>query len=432
MTRSRLLVAGTAVAVVLIAVATVLLLSGSSEKRATAVFSQVVGLYPGDQVRVVGVPVGTVDAITPTAHGVRVELRYAADAPVPDGAQAFILAPTLVTSRFVQLSAARAGGPRLPDGAVIGLDRTAVPVEYDELKGQLDELTHALGPTGVNADGSLGRAVSSGARNLAGNGPALNRTVAQLAAAVGALSDGREDLFGTVRNLQTAVTALRGADDQVRGFTTQLGQLSGTLAGSSADLGRALEVVDSSVERIGGFVREHRDRLGADLDGLSSVTRNLAHNRQALADILQIAPSAVSNFQNVYDPFSGAITGALAGTQLQDVNSVACSLLFAEGGGFDGCRSDLRPLLDRVRLDYPPVAFSGVRRNGSLNSITADQGKAPDPHPELQPPYDPSATPPKPHQGAGTQPYLSRGTPPGSPGPRSLADLFPPGPAGGR
>jgi phospholipid/cholesterol/gamma-HCH transport system substrate-binding protein len=404
-----LLVAGvlavTAVAAVLVAT-----LAGPGQKHATAVFSQVVGLYPGDQVRVMGVPVGTVEKITPSPDGGRVELSYSADAPVPADAQALIVAPTLVTARFVQLTPARVAGPRLPDGAVIGLDRTAVPVEFDEIKRQLDELTTALGPTGADADGSLGRALSTAARNLDGNGATLNQTVDQLAKAVGALADGRGDLFNTVRNLETVIAALRGADGQVRGFTTQLDQLSGTLADSSGDLGRALDLVDSSVQRIGEFVREHRDQLSVDVHGLDRVAQNLDGNRQALADLLQIAPTAVSNFQNIYDPFSGSLTGSVAGTQFQDLNSLTCSLLFTRGSGYDGCKAGLSPVLGAAHLDYPPAALDALRRNGSRNSIEENQTTRPDPHPTVRPPYDPARTPPKPHQGAGTRPYPAAGS----------------------
>jgi phospholipid/cholesterol/gamma-HCH transport system substrate-binding protein len=426
MTRTHTLVAGAVLTVAAVVGAAVMLLLGPSEKHVTALFSQVVGLYPGDQVRLLGVPVGVITAIEQAPRGVRVQFTLDPDAPVPADAKALLMAPTLVTERFVQLTPARLAGPRLLDGAVIGLDRTAVPLEFDQLKRQLDDLTKALGPTGANADGALGRVVSAAAKNLRGNGTTINQTISQLATALGALSDGREDLVGTVSNLQTLASALRNSDDQVRGFTTELSQLSGTLAESSGDLGKALDVLDSSARRIGGFVHEHRDRLGTDVNDLAKVADNLAANRQALADLLQIAPTAVSNFQNVYDPFSGAIVGALAGTQFQDVNSLACALLFAKGGGFDGCRQNLSPLLARIHLDYPPAAFAAVQRNGSRNTILAQQGKRPDLPPLLQPPYDPAVTPPKPHQGAGTQPYFSPGSPGSGANNRALARLFAP------
>lgn len=417
MTRRRWWGATAVLVVVSVAAVSVWLLATPSRKHASAIFSQAVQLFPGDKVRVLGVDVGRITQIHQAPGGVRVDFYYDASAPVPADANAVIMSPTLVTGRFVQLTPAKASGPRLPDDAVIGLDRTRTPVEYDEVKKQLEELTKALGPSGVNADGTLSRTLTTAARNLDGNGGNIHNSVDQLARAVGALSDGRQDLFGTVRNLQTFVSALREADREVAGFSNQLGQLSGTLADSSNDLGKALDTVDSSVNRIGAFVHDNRDQLSDDLRALSHTAQALEANRQALADLLQVAPTAVSNFQDIYDPFSGSITGAFALTQTQDLKSTVCGLVAAPDAGYQGCKAALGPLLDLLNIDFPPAAVNGLQRNGSENAITQDQIKRPDPDPNLRPPYDPSVSPPKPLRGTGAQPYG------GSSPQRSSADI---------
>ena len=59
-----------------------------------------------------------------------------------------IVAPNLVAARYVQLTPAyESSGPTMPDGAVIPVERTAVPVEWDEVKAQLTRLATELGPT---------------------------------------------------------------------------------------------------------------------------------------------------------------------------------------------------------------------------------------------------------------------------------------------
>lgn len=411
MTRGRLIAAAVVVALV---AGVVWVLATPSRKHASAIFSQAVQLFPGDKVRVLGVDVGRITAIAQVPQGVRVDFDYDASAPVPADASAVIMSPTLVTGRFVQLTPARVSGPRLADDAVIGLDRTRTPVEFDQIKQQLQELSTALGPDGVNADGALSRTLTTTARNLAGNGGDIHKSVDQLARAVGALSDGREDLFGTVRNLQTLVTALRGADSQVAGFADQLDKFSGTLADSSDDLGKALDVIDSSVDRIGSFVRDTRDPLSDDLKALSKVAGTLKDNRQVLADLLQVAPTGVSNFQNIYDPFSGSITGAFALTQFQDPTTSVCSLLFGVPSGGDACQTVFGGLLKSAGIAYPPVALDTLQRNGSKNAITQDQTKRPDPHPHVHPPYDPGVTPPRPLHGTGARPYFGSTGPDGS------------------
>jgi phospholipid/cholesterol/gamma-HCH transport system substrate-binding protein len=371
---------------VLAAGVVVALVGGQRTKGATAYFTQVTNLFPGDEVRVMGVPVGHVTAVAPEPGRVRVDLEYDADAPVPADAGAAVMAPTLVSGRFVQLAPARPDGPRLADGAVIGLDRTIVPVEWNEITEQLDRLTQALGPQGANADGSLDRLLGTAAANLDGNGEDLRATIASLSRAVGTLSDGREDLFGTVQNLQTVVSALAASDAQVDRFNTQLAAVSDQLAGSSADLGRMLDVLDSSVARIGAFVRDNRDRLSGDLDVLQKVAANLADNRQALADVLQVAPTAVSNFHNIYDPLTGGITGAFALANMRDPANFLCASIFSAGGTPEQCKQAIGPLAEVARMDYPPVRANPLQRNGAANQIDSAGAPAPAPQAALAPP----------------------------------------------
>jgi phospholipid/cholesterol/gamma-HCH transport system substrate-binding protein len=393
--RLSLIVGGLLVAAVV--VAALVFATTHHHKTVAAIFPQVVQLYEDDDVRVLGVPVGKVTKISQAPDGVRVDMYYDADAPVPADAKAVIVAPTLLNRRYIQLDPAKLAGPRLPDGAVLGPDRTAVPLEYDEIKKQLDQLATALGPQETQTNGALGRVLTTAADNLRGNGPNLHGSVENLAKALGTLSDGRDDLFGTVRNLQTLVTALRGADADVTGFTQELAQTSDTLAASSNDLGKALDTIDSSVHRIGEFVGQNRNELSESVKGLKNISDTLADNRQALANVLQIAPTAVSDFQNIYDPFSNAITGALAPTNFNDLNSLIG--LFGQL---------ITPVLGTFPAGtFPPNAFP--ERNGSRNYILETDGrcKPPKDDPDVKAPYNPALTPPQPYGGTGTQPYFT-------------------------
>ncbi|MDT7711279.1 MAG: phospholipid/cholesterol/gamma-HCH transport system substrate-binding protein [Pseudonocardiales bacterium] len=377
---------GAVVAVLLLGGVAFAVLKPGSEKTATVYFTQVVNVYPGDPVKLMGVQIGAIDSITPEKNKVRVDLHYDADAPIPADAGAAILAPTLVSGRFVQLAPARSAGPRLADGAVIDVDRTVVPVEWGQIVNQLNQLSSALGPQGANKDGSVTRLLNTTAANLQGNGSDLHATIESLSQAVGTLSNGRDDLFGTVRNLQTLVTALAESDQQVGQFNTRLAQVSGTLADSSGDLATMLDTLDSSVQKIGAFIRDNRNQLSGDLDGLKQVSQTLADNRQALADILQKAPTAISNFQNIYDPFSGSITGAFALTNLRDPAQFLCGAIFSVGGTPDQCKQAVGPLADLAKMDVVPVRANPIQRDGGSNQINAGDGVAPPQNPTLAPP----------------------------------------------
>ena len=71
---------------------------------------------------------------TPLGDRVRITLEYDGDIKLPADAKAVMISPSVVGDRFIQLGPAYTGGPALPDNARLGIDRTAVPVELDDME----------------------------------------------------------------------------------------------------------------------------------------------------------------------------------------------------------------------------------------------------------------------------------------------------------
>lgn len=395
-----------AVAVVaLIATAAVALVHHANTKKVSAIFTQAVQLYPNDDVKVRGVKIGTIDSITQVPGGVRIDMTYDADAPISENARAAIIAPTLLNRRYVQFAPASHNGPQLPDGITLGPDRTATPVEYDQIKEQLNQLALTLGPANGQTNGALTRVFAATANNFRGNGHTLNDTITNLSKALGTLSDGRTDLYYTISNLNNVVGALRQADSDVYGFNNELATTSKVLADSSGDLSKALDGIDSSFGDLKDFLKDNRDPLTTDVNKLSKVVDNLSDNRQAIADVLQRAPNLVTNFQNIHDAFSGAIGGALAAETPAEAATGALLV-----GAFVGA------IFTPFGI---PISGLNVERNGSKNYIDPGDGqcKKPDAHPHREPVYNPVVTPPvAPDGGVGTQPYFTRNTKCNAPG----------------
>lgn len=276
-------------------------------RKVTAHFAAAVGVYPGGDVRVLGVKVGTIDEVTPEGKTVKVVFTVDRDVRVPENAQAVVVAPSVVSDRYVQLTPAYTGGPVLGDDAVIPRERTATPVELDELYSSLDKLTTALGPNGANADGALADLLNSAAKNLEGNGQALNDTLKNLGQATRTLSGSKEDLFATVDNLQKFTAMLAANDSQVRDFNQQLADVSKLLADERGDLGAALSELATALGQVQGFVKDNREALKSNVDKLASITQVLVNQRAALAETLDVAPLALGNLQNSYNAASGTL-----------------------------------------------------------------------------------------------------------------------------
>ncbi|MFD4142667.1 MULTISPECIES: MCE family protein [unclassified Streptomyces] len=352
------------VALALVAGATaVALWPRANPVRVTAYFPRTVGIHPGSDVRVLGVRVGEVKEITPEGRRVRVELEYESGRKVPADAQAAIINSSVVSDRYVQLLPVYRGGPAMADGAVIPESRTAVPVELDRVFDSLHTTAEAFGPRGANGDGSLSRLLGVSADNLEGQGDQLHRTVEDLSLAVTTLSDGRKDLFGTVRNLQVFTAALAADDRGVRSFNDSLAKVADQLAGERKDLAAALRHLGKALGDVSVFVRDNEKTLTADVKGLSKVTKVLVTQRAALAELLEVAPAGLSNLQNAYNPSSGTLDTRNNLEGAQDPAALLCSLLRTTGdaGGPNPDCKELEKLFGTLpRLPHTaPVSGTG-------------------------------------------------------------------------
>jgi len=282
-------------------------LRDGTDRRVSAVFSGVIGLYEGNDVRVLGVKVGHVDTVEPQGKQVKVDMLVDRDVVLPLDAKAVIVAPSLVSDRYVQFTPVYRGGPELADGTVIGMDRTATPLEVDELAASLNRLSNDLGPNGVNKNGALSDLLNTAARNADGNGQALNDTITQLSQLSGTLSANSTELFGTVDNLQKFTTALATSDAQVRSFSDQVTSATQFLAAERGTLAAAVRQLSETLPMVQQFINDNRGRVKSNVDKLAAITQVVVQERAALAETLDVTPVGLSNIINSYNGGSGAL-----------------------------------------------------------------------------------------------------------------------------
>ncbi|WP_086838128.1 MCE family protein [Amycolatopsis kentuckyensis] len=307
--RGRSLVTWLAFACILALIVTAglyLVFRSSNGTKLSAYFGKTVGLYAGSSVRVLGVPVGEVTDVTPEGAAVRVDMRVD-DVALPADVGAVVVAPSLVSDRYVQLTPAYDSGPVLASGTVLAKDRTATPVELDDLYSSLDKLSTALGPNGANSDGALSGVLDTAANTLKGNGASLNSTVGQLAELAKTLDGSKDDLFSTVQNLNSFTGALAQSDQQLNEFYGRVADVSRFLAADSSEVGAALQSLGGALGDVQQFVNDNKTALESNVDKLASLSKVLVDQRAALAEVLDIAPTGATNFINSYDAASGTI-----------------------------------------------------------------------------------------------------------------------------
>ena len=220
------------IVVALLAAAVVTWLGGEERKTLTAHFPRTISIYEGSDVRVLGVPIGTVDSVTPSGTDVVVTMSYDAEVKVPADAEAVIIAPSIVGDRFVQLTPVYTEGQVLADGATLRRP-TAVPLELDQIYPSLDDLTVALGPNGANENGALTDLLEVDRRQLRRPGrevPPDHPGLQQAHRDPGRQQGGALRLR---RGLEGFIGTLADNDATVREFNQSLASVSDLLAASA-------------------------------------------------------------------------------------------------------------------------------------------------------------------------------------------------------
>ena len=268
----------------------------ATRKTLTAHFPRTVSVYEGSDVRVLGVPVGTVDTVDALRHRREVTMRTTTRCKLPADAKAVIIAPSIVGDRYVQLTPGLLGRAARcsPTAPTLTDEQTAVPLELDQIYYSLDQLTVALGPDGANENGALSDLLAVDRRELRRPGRRQFRQTDQ--GLRQAQPDPVQQQGGAVR-----LAPRRSRASSRRWPTTTRPSASSTsrwptsptmLEGERERAGRvAEEPRRSRMDQVSGFVEDNREILGRNITGLNRVAKVLVKQRDALDEMLHDRPA---------------------------------------------------------------------------------------------------------------------------------------------
>lgn len=115
---------------------------------------------------------------------------------------------------------------------------------------------------------------------------------------------------------------------------------------------------------VSDFVKKNKKSLTSDVKGLSKVTKVLVTQRAALEELLEVAPTGLSNLNNAYNPSAGTLDTRNNAQQAQDPASLLCSVLRTTGdeGGKNPDCTELKKLFDSL-----PKAPRGSAVTGTVD-----------------------------------------------------------------
>lgn len=269
---------------------------GSGTYTVRAELTRSFNLFPGSPVKVLGVDVGQVaDIIVPDgAETVEVIMRIQDDVDIPADSTAFVVPASLLGERYVQL-AAYTEGPRMADGAVIPVDRTQVPYEFDEVMTGLEDFVGGLeGP-------EVGRFVANVAETLEGQGEQLGRTIDSASEAIGVLRDNDAELIELASRLADLNQTLSSRDQELARLLQDFDTVAASLVGDRDDIDGALTGLVRVTAELDGMLQVNRAKLEDDIAVLTRVGRTVERNLDNVSTVILYSAELFRHAERVID-----------------------------------------------------------------------------------------------------------------------------------
>ncbi|GAA3833794.1 MCE family protein [Nocardioides panacisoli] len=312
-------------------------LPGSAGSREiSAYFEDSAGLFKGNDVGILGVVVGKITDISPDGDRVKVTMEVDGDYKIPQDAGAVVVARSVATDRYVELTPVYTGGPEMKDGAEIPLNRTRTPVDFDQVLQSLNRFATGIAGSKDTID-AVKRFISAGTKALQGRGPLLNQTIHSLADGVNGLNAQREDVAATIKSLDTLLGTVAQNEGTARTFIQQVAKASDLLASERTNFRTALRTLNTAVTQVARFAVDNRDQIVRALGGSTRLMRNVLGKQDQLQEILRDMPLALQNIQlaktsdnklpTVLDPLALAPLGGLLQGVCDKLPPAVCDLL---------------------------------------------------------------------------------------------------------
>lgn len=274
--------------------------TGGSETRLTVQFADATGLFHGNDVGIRGVKVGEVESITPAGGHVDVEIVVDGDVTLPADVGAVIVSRSVATDRYVELTPAYTSGPVLESGAVIAMDRTRTPVEFEDLLGSLEDVSIAFS-SADGSDGPLHDLLAGTAANFQGQGSTIASGMSDLATVLVSLSGSMPAVEENLVNLDTLTQTLAGNDALVRDFVGQVTAATSMLDRQKLQIETTFDAITAMLQGLTEFSANHRGQIAGQIENFVLLADELKAHEAQIAQLFETAPLSTQNLTTTVD-----------------------------------------------------------------------------------------------------------------------------------
>ncbi|MFL6123246.1 MCE family protein [Actinophytocola sp.] len=252
----------------------------------SARFSDVTSLNPGDDVRIRGVRVGQVDALSVVDQNLAlVELSVDKSMPLPADVTATIKYRNMVGQRYIALDRGeRLSNDLLKPNAQIPLDRTHPALDLTDLFNGFKPLFQALSPKDVNdLSGEI-------IQVLQGEGGTVDSLLQHTGSLTSTLADRDQVIGSVIKNLNSVLGNINSQGDALSTLVSTLQQLVSGLAGDRTAIGDAIQGMADLTSATAGLLDQARQPLKDSISGLGMLASNLVAGSSELERFLVATP----------------------------------------------------------------------------------------------------------------------------------------------
>ncbi|MET9212681.1 MULTISPECIES: MCE family protein [unclassified Nocardia] len=260
-------------------------------RKYTAIFTDVLGLRPGDDVRMAGVRVGKVEKIELDGkNDAKVSFIVQSDQTVFDDTKALVRYQNLIGQRYVALTPGSAPSPQeLKSGSVIPIDRTEPSFDISALLNGFQPLFQALEPAEVNAmSETLIQA-------LQGDGVSLSSFIVQAAQLATDFQRRDAILSDVITNLSGVMAGLAKRGDELETLVTQTRALIGGLYEQGQSLQASTATLADATTSLVGMVGKIQPKLSAAQNSTTAALNLLLANGAKLDQAAIDMPSMLAD-----------------------------------------------------------------------------------------------------------------------------------------
>ncbi len=266
---------------------------GQTTTSYRAIFTNVVGLQPGDVVRIAGVEVGKVNGISldkmqfarTGVYDATVSFSVAANQHLTTTTTATIDFENLLGQRYLALLPGPPGGHPLQGGATIPETQTRPGLDLTTVFTGFQPVLDALNPTQVNElTGSI-------IAVFQGESGAIANLLSQTASLTANLSQRQALIYDVVDNLTALLTTVNTKDTQIGQLIDGLDSLVTGLAGEREQVGNAVTGLSSLTANLSQTLSQSQPYIDQDISKLGNATTTLMNNENGLNSVLLDLPA---------------------------------------------------------------------------------------------------------------------------------------------